>query len=81
MTFKDKIFVYLLHKSQFLDNDYDSQKSYYRYRNCDEVDYLECIIKKARKDLINEIMTDIISIISTQDKEQFKLLQRSDKNG
>ena len=64
MTFKDKIIIYLHNKSERLDNEYLDQVNYYRYRSPDENDYLEMIIKKARRDLCNEIIGDIMVLLN-----------------
>ncbi len=63
MTFKDKLILYLHNKSITIDNDLQENVNFFRYRRLDEVDYLELIIKKVRKDLFNEILSDIMSIM------------------
>lgn len=68
MTFKDKLIIYLHNKSSKLDDDYTENSAYYRYRKPDEVDYLELIIRKVRKDLFNEIVQDIMLILNTSKK-------------
>lgn len=64
MTFKDKLIIYLHNKSERLDNEYLDQVNYFRYRTPDENDYLEMIIKKARRDLANEIISDIMVLLN-----------------
>lgn len=63
MTFKDKAMLYLLKRSDIADNDFNSTLQYIRYHNVDEVDYLELIIKKVRKDLTAEILRDIMNLL------------------
>lgn len=60
---KNKILLYLLNKVDQLENEYNYNKQYMRYHNTDECDYLDLIISKSRKDLINEIAQDLIRII------------------
>lgn len=64
MTFKDKLIIYLHNKSNRLDDEYLDQVNYFRYRVPDENDYLEMIIKKARRDLANEIISDIMVLLN-----------------
>lgn len=63
MTFKDKLILYLHNKSITIDNDLQENVNFFRYRRLDEVDYLELIIKKVRKDLFDEVLSDIMSIM------------------
>lgn len=63
MTFKDKLILYLHNKSITIDNDLQENVNFFRYRRLDEVDYLELIIKKARKDLFDEVLSDIMNIM------------------
>lgn len=62
MTYKDKILLYISNKRDIADNDYLEHINYYRYHKADEVDYLETIIKKVRKDLTEEIFKDILTL-------------------
>lgn len=64
MTFKDKLIKYLFNKQNRIDEEYDNILHTVRFSRNDEVDYLECIIAKVRKDLIKEIIGDIMSILS-----------------
>lgn len=63
MTFKDKILVYLLQRSDIADNQYNDTLHHFRYHSADEVDYLELIIKKARKDVYAEILRDLLNLL------------------
>lgn len=64
MTFKDKILMYFHRKSVIVDNECNEHKNYIRFHNVDEVDYLESIIYKTRKDMFDEILSDIMSLVS-----------------
>ena len=63
MTFKDKLLVYFLHKTQSVDNDYDDIKHQFRFHKPDEVDMLEYIVLKVRKYTIAEVFKDISAIM------------------
>ena len=56
MNFKDKTMLYLLKRSDIADDDFNKTLQFVRYHNVDEVDYLELIIKKVRKDITAEIL-------------------------
>ncbi len=66
MQLKDRLYQYLLKKGDIIDNEYNEHLQYYRYRKCDEVDYLESIIRKVRRDTYNEVKQDLIHIINNQ---------------
>lgn len=62
MTFKDNTLLYLMNRSDKADDDYNEHLQHYRYHKCDEVDLLELIIKKVRKDVLNEVFRDIMNL-------------------
>ena len=68
MTFRDKLFLYFNNRGTAIENDYAELVSQMRYRAKDEVDYLELIIAKVRKDTFNEILGDIFSILKLSGK-------------
>ena len=70
MKFKDKILIYLHNKSSLIDSEYNEHINYSRYHNVDEVDYLELIIRKVRRDTYYEISKDIFALLSLSDKAQ-----------
>ena len=59
----DLIIAYLYNKSVQSDREYEQLISNLRCRKADEEDYLECIISKARRDIVDEILLDILKII------------------
>ena len=63
MTYKDKAMIYLLKRSDIADNDFNEQLQYIRYHKVDEVDYLELIIKKIRRDVTAEILRDMMNLL------------------
>lgn len=63
MTYKDKAMLYLLKKSDIADNDFNEHLQFIRYHKVDEVDYLELIIKKVRKDTTAEILRDMLNLL------------------
>lgn len=63
MTFKDKTMLYLLKRSDITDEDFNQTLQYIRYHKVDEVDYLELIIKKARRDVTAEILRDVMNLL------------------
>ncbi len=64
MTFKDKVILYLFNKGETIDIDYAEHLNHSRFHNIDEVDLLETIIRKARKDLFSEISSDIMALLT-----------------
>ncbi|MBQ9919993.1 MAG: hypothetical protein IJO49_04115 [Clostridia bacterium] len=63
MTYKDKVILYLLKRSDIADNDFNEHLQFIRYHKVDEVDYLELIIKKVRKDITAEILRDLMNLL------------------
>ena len=51
-----------MNRSDKADDDYNEHLQHYRYHKCDEVDLLELIIKKVRKDVLNEVFRDIMNL-------------------
>ena len=64
MNFKDKLIIYLYNRQNAIEEEFDNTIQNVRFKRNDEVDYLECIIAKSRKDLVNEIIGDIMNILS-----------------
>ena len=80
MTFKDKLIIYIFNKGEIIEREYNEHINFLRFHQIDEVDLLETIIRKTRKDAYNEILTDIMMLLSTGDREQFKNLFSKNKN-
>lgn len=59
MGLKVDVMSYLYNRTSVIEEEYLAKSAYMRYHRVDEVDYLELIIAKARKDLINEISKDL----------------------
>ena len=62
MTLKDDLYQYLYYKGQRIDDYYTQLRNQYRLLDADEVDYIELLIAKVRKDLFREIVTDIMHL-------------------
>lgn len=62
MSFKDKVCLYLMNRSDLADDDFLTHLQHYRFHKCDEVDLLELIIKKVRKDVYNEVFRDVMNL-------------------
>ena len=60
MTLRDNIYQYLYLKGDRIENYYDTLVENYRVLKADELDYVELIIAKARRDLFREIQNDIL---------------------
>lgn len=64
MTTKDKIIVYLYNKGNQVEGDFEEHTHYMRFHKLDEVDYLESIIRKVRKDTVKEIVDDLMKLLT-----------------
>lgn len=58
----DLMLIYLYNLSSRLDSDYEQLVLNSRSRKSDEVDYLELIMAKTRKDTVNDVLTEFIKI-------------------
>lgn len=68
ISYKIAVIKYIYERVSKIEDEYNSKISYFRYHKADEVDHLEIIIAKARKDLINEIMQDLNKLLAFTDK-------------
>lgn len=68
LSYKISVTQYLYNRTTQIEEDYLSKIAYNRFHNTDEVDWLEIIIAKARKDLINEISKDLNNLLAFPDK-------------
>lgn len=64
ISYKIAVVKYLYERQIKIEDDYNSKLNYFRYHRADEVDHLEIIIAKARKDLINEISQDLNNLLA-----------------
>ena len=71
MTLKDKVIIYLYRKLNDCEEDYNEELYLLRYQKPDEVNFMETLIKKSRKDLMREVCNDIMAILGMTDREQF----------
>lgn len=62
MTFKDKLIIYLYNKQNQLELEAENSRNFARFHRCDQIDYLECIIADTRKNLVQEIIDDIMAL-------------------
>ena len=69
ISYKIAVIKYLYHKLTSLEEEYNNKISYFRYHKADEVDYLEIIIAKARKDLMNEISQDLNNLLAFREEK------------
>lgn len=58
------IIQYLYNKTDLMENQYEEYQNFIRYANVDEVEMLEHLIRKVRRDLMREVLRDIMHIIS-----------------
>ena len=68
MDMKTTILLYLMNISDDADNRYNQIRDFSRYHNTDEVDLIEQLIAKVRRDTINEIKTDIVNLLKIKIK-------------
>lgn len=76
MTFKDRLLMYISNKSSVIDNEYDEHLQFMRYHSVDEVDHLESIIRKVRRDALREFTKDIFALMSLSDRGQVDELKQ-----
>lgn len=58
------IIQYLYNKTDLMENQFEEYQNFIRYANVDEVEMLEHLIRKVRRDLMREVLKDIMHIIS-----------------
>lgn len=68
INYKIAVVKYLYNRLSALEEDYNSKINYFRYHKADEVDHLEIIIAKSRKDLMSEISKDLNNLLAFPDK-------------
>lgn len=68
MDMKSTMLLYLMNVSDDADNRYNQIRDFSRYHNVDEVDLIEQVIAKVRRDTINEIKTDIVNLLKIKIK-------------
>lgn len=64
MNYKLSVIEYLINKTELYEREFDEYKDFCRYANADEVELLEQIIRKIRRDLMRETLRDIMRIFS-----------------
>ncbi len=60
MTMKDRLYQYLIEKSDRLDGYYETLRSNFRILDADELDYTELLIARVRRELMREVVQEII---------------------
>ena len=68
MTFKDKLIVYLYKKQNSIEEEYQNHEEFTKFRRKDQNDYLESIILLTRKNLIGELIRDIMVLLNLNPK-------------
>lgn len=63
MTFKDKLLIYIVNKSDRIDTDYEASMRTLRYYSADCVDLLEAVISRVRRDTFREVTQDIMQLL------------------
>lgn len=63
MIFKDNLFHYLYMKSESIDSYYDLLRNNFRVIDADEMDYIELLIARNRRDLMREVTKDVVSLL------------------
>lgn len=66
--FRENVLLYCVSAQDRAENAYSDMKDFIRFHRSDEVDYLELIITKARRDAINEMTKDIIAILRIRER-------------
>lgn len=66
MTFKDKLLGYLYNTATLVETDYIEHLHYMRFHHVDEVDCMETIILKTRRDCFNEILRQVVALLGTK---------------
>ena len=64
MRKQDLILIYLYNLSSRYDREFDQLLLNLRSRDSDEVDYLELITVKIKKDTSNDILLEIVKILN-----------------
>lgn len=64
MRKKDLILIYLYNLSTRYDREFEQLLLNLRSRDSDEVDYLELITAKIKKDTSNDILLEIVKILN-----------------
>lgn len=64
MRKKDLILIYLYNLSSRYDREFEQLLLNLRSRDSDEVDYLELITVKIKKDTSNDILLEIVKILN-----------------
>ena len=64
MRKQDLILIYLYNLSSRYDREFDQLLLNLRSRDSDEVDYLELITSKIKKDTVNDILSEIVKILN-----------------
>ncbi len=64
MRKKDLILIYLYNLSSRYDREFEQLLLNLRSRDSDEVDYLELITAKIKKDTTNDILSEIVKILN-----------------
>ena len=68
MDMKSTILLYLVNKCDDAENRFNYLREFYRFHDIDEVDMIEHLIAKVRRDTIREILTDITNILKIRIK-------------
>lgn len=63
MTFKDNTLLYLVNQCDKADEELQQSVNFFRYHRADEVDLLEIIIKKTRRDTLHEVLKDTMNLL------------------
>lgn len=64
MNYKLSVIEYLVNRCDLAEREYDEYKDFCRYANVDEVEMLEQIVRKIRRDLLRETLRDVMHIFS-----------------
>ncbi len=64
MTKKDMILTCIYNKCDTAEREFEEYRDHIRYHNADEVEMLEHIIRKIRRDTLREVLRDVMHILS-----------------
>lgn len=63
MKNKLDVLTYLINTADMYEQEFEEYKDFCRYHNVDEVDLLEQIIRKVKRDLSRKTLRDVMTIM------------------
>lgn len=63
MKIKDKLFIYIIRKSNQIENEHDDLQNRLRLHAMDDLDHFEAVRDKIRLQAWNEFVTDLSNLL------------------